>query len=140
MTLFKKITPQDAKPRMERVCWGMRGCGPARATRRASDRCGPPAGPGVAYRDCPALSLISRVPQAAVFVDIPPSPVDWLRWPPRHPRQRVPAPVRRCLSAVPAGCCSLPVPPCVPQPPALGHPWLPPCRTRGLWRGALESV
>ncbi|KAM6111751.1 serine/threonine-protein kinase ULK1 isoform 4-T4 [Pterocles gutturalis] len=24
--------------------------------------------------------------QAAVFVDIPPSPMDWLRWPPRHPQ------------------------------------------------------
>lgn len=66
---------------MEQQCWGVRGCAP------------------VAYRDCRALSPVSRVPQAAVFVDIFACAEDWLRClhvsPAASPRL-----------AVPAGCCS----------------------------------
>lgn len=78
MNAFKK---QDAKAGMEQQCWGVRCCAP------------------VAYRDCRALSPVSRVPQAAVFVDIFACAEDWLRClhvsPAASPRL-----------AVPAGCCS----------------------------------
>lgn len=48
------------------------------------------------------------VPVVTVFVDIPPAPVDWLQWPPRHPST---SPGRYSLFAMLAGCCSLPVSP-----------------------------
>lgn len=66
---------------MEQQCWWVRGCAP------------------VAYRDCRALSPVSRVPQAAVFVDIFRCAEDWLRC--LHV-----SPAASPGLAVPAGCCS----------------------------------